>query len=153
MKTTRLSLYRNENGKVDLQSCYEEKETKNDDLSYPYYGKIDCIHSKIREKYYRNDRVNTFIIRLCDNAYVIRVLRSTMHDRYNIYVYKHIYIYINTPTYVQYRTVVSRYIYFNMHIEGKLFDLFKTESKQRHPVVNKKKKKKDIFINHETLYK
>lgn len=57
---------------------------------------------------------------------------------------------------MQYRTVVSRYIYFNMHIEGKLFDLFKTESKQRHPVqivVNKKKKKKDIFINHETLYK
>lgn len=93
MKTTRLSLYRNENGKVDLQSCYEEKETKNDDLSYPYYGKIDCIHSKIREKYYRNDRVNTFIIRLCDNAYVIRVLRSTMHDRYNIYVYTHTYIY------------------------------------------------------------
>lgn len=46
MKTTRLSLYRNENGKVDLQSCYEEKETKNDDLSYPYYEKIDCIHSK-----------------------------------------------------------------------------------------------------------
>lgn len=23
-----------------------------------------------------NDRVNTFIIRLCDNAYVIRVLKS-----------------------------------------------------------------------------
>lgn len=43
-----------------------------------------------------NDRVNTFIIRLCDNAYVIRVLKSTlsMHDRYNIYIYIYKYTYI-----------------------------------------------------------
>lgn len=98
-----------------------------------------------------NDRVNTFIMRLCDNAYVIRVLKSmlSMHDRYNMYVY----ICINTPTYVQCtipNNSIKVYILICTLKESCL--IYKTGSKQRHPVqivVNKK----NIFISHESLYK
>lgn len=105
VKTMRLSLYRNENGNWSTVLHERNKEWQFI-VSGIERSKIDCIHSKCEEKNIitlmymsDNDRVNTFIIRLCDNAYVIRVLKSTlsMHDRYNIYIY----IYINTPTYVQ----------------------------------------------------